>query len=97
MIYTECLSSRRSASKPLFLVETAQSAPWSMFPVHLFYCHVQKYPTYISRSLDPPLQPQGGELVEVCDTWIDKSHPAALMASAAFTRVGGWMDCSKRE
>ncbi|GLC39071.1 4-alpha-glucanotransferase dpe2 [Pleodorina starrii] len=30
---------------------------------------------------------QGGELVEVVDTWIDKSHPAALMASAAFTKV----------
>ncbi|KXZ50081.1 hypothetical protein GPECTOR_18g59 [Gonium pectorale] len=30
---------------------------------------------------------QGGELVELCDTWIDRSHPAALMASAAFTKV----------
>ncbi|GFR48695.1 hypothetical protein Agub_g10651, partial [Astrephomene gubernaculifera] len=30
---------------------------------------------------------QGGELVEVSDTWIERSHPAALMASAAFTKV----------
>ncbi|EFJ42152.1 cytosolic 4-alpha-glucanotransferase [Volvox carteri f. nagariensis] len=30
---------------------------------------------------------QGGDLVEVCDTWVDKAHPAALMASAAFTKV----------
>ncbi|PNH00079.1 4-alpha-glucanotransferase DPE2, partial [Tetrabaena socialis] len=29
----------------------------------------------------------GGELVEVCDTWLDRSHPAALMASAAFTQA----------
>ncbi len=31
---------------------------------------------------------QGGDLVEVSDTWVDRSHPASLMASAAFTKVG---------
>lgn len=30
---------------------------------------------------------QGGDLVEVSDTWVDRSHPASLMASAAFTKV----------
>jgi hypothetical protein len=30
---------------------------------------------------------QGGDLLELCDTWVDRSHPAALMASAAFTQV----------
>ena len=42
---------------------------------------------------------QGGDLLEVCDTWVDKSHPAALMASAAFTQVregrGGEQRCCR--
>lgn len=48
---------------------------------------VEKEDASGERTVWLPEGLQGGDLLEVCDTWVDKSHPAALMASAAFTEV----------
>ncbi len=63
----------------------------------LLAAQYSKTHTYI--PLHPIPGPQGGELVEVCDTWIDNSHPATLMGSAAFTKVrsGGSKPRARRD
>ena len=41
------------------------------------------------RTLTLPDGLNGGDVVEVLDSWLDASHPSSIMASSAFKKVGG--------
>ena len=48
------------------------------------------------RTLTLPDGLNGGDVVEVLDSWLDASHPSSIMASSAFKKVGqgvlvGWL------
>jgi hypothetical protein len=36
-----------------------------------------------------------GDVVEVLDTWCDRSYPGSILSSSAFTKVGLFMCCMK--